>query len=192
MTNNPRRLEAIKRYREQVLDRAAMIAALALVRVDEYELGELADRQDAQLAELLHDFAFRLRKLAELASREQFASVSVAKKKTVVSFPDTDDVASLELLTMSLWEVCGRIIHSDLFDIRRSQLPEKDGELTGGRAAWGFSVGSDFDKEHPNFVFVEFLLKELLAFDTALDRDIRSHELNIGQRPEERAAGRAI
>ena len=75
MSDNPKRLEAIKRYREQALDRAAVIAALALARVEEYELGELADRQDAQLAELLHDFAFRLRKLAELAKREQFASV---------------------------------------------------------------------------------------------------------------------
>ena len=108
MSDNPKRLEAIKRYREQALDRAAVIAALALARVEEYELGELADRQNAQLAELLHDFAFRLRKLAELAKREQFASVSLAQMDTVLCFPDNDDIESLELSTMSslgrLWQ----------------------------------------------------------------------------------------
>ena len=96
---------------------------------------------------------------------------------TVVCFPDNDDIESLELSTMSLWDVCGRIIHSDFFDIRRSQIPSKDGVMTGGRAAWAFSVASDRDKAHPNFVFLEFLLKDFLAFHAALARDLRRSEL---------------
>lgn len=172
MSDNPRRVEAIKRYREQALDRAAVIAALALSRIDEYELEQLVDRQDAQLAELLHDFAFRLRKMMELAKREQFQSFALATRSTVVCFPDNDDLQSLGLTTMSLMDICGRIIHSDFFDIRRHQIPDKNGNLTSGRAAWGFAVASDRDKVHPHFVFVEFFLQEFLAFERELARDL--------------------
>ena len=45
--------------------------------------------------------------------------------------------------------------------------------MTGGRAAWGFAVASDRDKTHPNFVFVEFLLKDFLAFDAELSDLVR-------------------
>ena len=38
--------------------------------------------------------------------------------------------------------------------------------MTGGRAAWAFSVASDRDKAHPDFVFLEFLLKDFFLHST--------------------------
>jgi hypothetical protein len=174
LLNDSHRIEAIRRYREQSLDRAAVIAALALARVDEYELGALADRQDAQLAELVHDFAFRLRKLIELAKREMLSSCELAYRETVPCSPEGGDTHDFKLTMMSLADVCGRVIHSDLFAVRRSQIPTVQGELTDGRAAWGFQVASDRDKGgRSHFIFIEFFLKDFLAFDELLANDLR-------------------
>ena len=174
MANQSHRIEPIRRYREQALDRAAVVAALALARVDEHELGALADRQDAQLAELLHDFTFRLRKLIELVSREKLPSSQLAHRQTVVCSPEGSNSPELEIAMMSLNDVCGRVIHSDKFAVKRAHIPNADGDLTTGQAAWGFQVASDRDKGgRSNFIFIEFFLKDFLTFAEQLDHDLR-------------------
>lgn len=167
----------LERYRNQALDRAAVIAALSLVRIDEYGLGALAERQDAQLEELLHDFAFRARKLIELTKRECLPSHNRAWLESIACSPVGTD-AEEDLAGLSLWDVLNRVVHSDTFRIDRSKVPDVHGDFSLGSAAWGFEVTSERDRAgQRNFVFVEFFLKEFLAFDEALGRDLRRSDL---------------
>jgi hypothetical protein len=173
------RIPSIEHYLERALDKASLIAALATARSDEPSATErLAERQDAQLGEILHEFAFVGRKLIELAEREKLPAAKYALDPTVACAREgsSDD---FPLVTMSLRDIFGRLIHSDRFKVDRAQVPAPDGNLTSGKAAWAFSVASDRDKHGAGtFVFIEFLLGEFLAFEEQLRRDLR-HPLRI-------------
>jgi len=167
------RIARIVRYREQMLDRAAIIAALSSARHDAPELDELTERQDAQLHELVHEFAFGARKLVELVGRAGFPSGAYSAKRTVTctqAGPGDDD---MDLALLSLREVFGRIIHSDVFEIRRAHVPQSDGPPSVKPTAWGFDVASDKDAAGVTlFVFLEFALTEFLTFNRLLGEDI--------------------
>jgi hypothetical protein len=170
------RISRITRYREQALDRAALIAALSSAHHDAAELNEFADRQDSQLQELVHEFAFGARKLVELVGREKLASAQYAERRTVTctrSGPGPDDH---DASTLSLREVLGRIIHSDVFEIQRAHVPQADGMPSPQPTAWGFDVASDKDPAGVSlFVFIEFMLTEFLTFDRLLRDELARH-----------------
>lgn len=170
------RIASIERYREKTLDLAALVAALSTARLDEVgKLGELAERKDAQLHDLIHDLAFNARKLIELVGRENLASVKYSDR-TAIFCGQEDDSAPEDwpIVMMSLRQVCGRIIHSDQFTIERAQIPSQDGNLSPGEASWAFRVSSDRDPPGTTlFVYLEFLLSELIVFDEHLSRDLQ-------------------
>ena len=125
----------------------------------------------------MHDFAFRLRKLIELVSREKLPSKERALSQAVVCSPEGNEADAFDVESMSLNDICGRVIHSDVFEVRRARIPNADGTLNGGKAAWGFAVASDRDRNGSSrFVFIEFLLKEFVAFERDLGRDLRGYE----------------
>jgi hypothetical protein len=167
------RTDRIRSYRERTLDLAALIAALASARADDEKLERLAERQDAQLADLLHDFAFLGRKLIELTEREGLGAASRAKKKSLFCSREGPDEGDDDIAMLSIWDAFGRIIHSDTLVVKRGHVPQPDGNPHPIASAWGFNVTSDRDRPGTHhFVFIEFLLAEYLLFDDALQRDL--------------------
>ena len=59
----------------------------------------------------------------ELVEREQVPSSSYPRMTTVVSSREGAAVDTFDMPMLSLWEVLGRIIHSDLFDVRAAASP---------------------------------------------------------------------
>ncbi len=158
------RIPRIERYREKALDLVALVAALSTARLDEpSNLSELAQRQDAQLQDLLHDLAFNGRKLLELVTREELQSIKYADRTAVFCAEERNDEAAEDwpLRMMSLRQICGRIIHSDHLSIERANVPTPDGSLAKGESAWAFRVSSDKDPPGTTiFVYLEFFLTE--------------------------------
>ncbi len=171
------RIPRIERYREKTLDLVSLVAALSTARVDEpSSLSELAQRQDAQLQDLLHDLAFNGRKLLELVAREDLQSIKATDRTSVFCAEERDADAAEDwpLKMMSLRQICGRIIHSDHLSIERAHVPTPDGNLAKGESAWAFRVSSDRDPEGTTiFVYLEFFLTEWMEFDQQLSRDLR-------------------
>lgn len=170
------RIARIERYREKTLDLAALVAALSTARSDEQSnLSELDQRQDAQLHDLIHDFAFNARKVIELVGREGLDSVKYAERTSVFCGEENDaDPEDWPIKMLSLRQVCGRIIHSDHLSIERAHIPSQDGDLSKGRAAWAFRVASDRDPPGTSiFVYLEFLLSDMMVFDEHLSGDLK-------------------
>jgi hypothetical protein len=169
------RLASVRRYREQALNAAALIAALATARLDgPTRLRDLADRQDDQLADLLHDFAYKARKAIELAIRAGAPIREVAEANSIMGIPQHESKDKAEdddeLGMYSLLFVLGRIIHSDHFTVERGQVPLNVGEtVIHHEAPWGFIVRSDRDAPTAShFIFIEFLMERFLALDDHL------------------------
>ena len=99
------------------------MAALSGARPDDPALEEFKDREDARLTDVLHEFAFGARKLLEVVEREQYPSSSYPRMTTVVSSREGAGVDTFDMPMLSLWEVLGRIIHSDRFDVRAAASP---------------------------------------------------------------------
>lgn len=177
------RIASIERYREKTLDHAALVASLSAARLDEFgKLGELVDRKDAQLVDRIHELAFNGRKLIELVDRERFSSIQYADRTSVFcGQEDKSDPEDWPIAMMSLRQVCGRIIHSDHFEVERTHVPDQEGNLSKGKASWAFRVASD--REPPGttiFVYLEFFLSELMVFDEHLARDLHLFHLRSG------------
>ncbi len=172
------RLASIVRYREKAMDKAALVSALSHARLDEPSaLAEFASRQDAQLIDLLHDWAFVSRKLIEATGREQMRCHAYAKRTTVFCGAENEHDDS-GIVWFSLIDLFGRMIHSDHLSIDRARVPTQDGSHARGESAWAFRVASDRDKPgHVNFVYLEFLLSEFLTFDEQLRHDLRLAEI---------------
>jgi hypothetical protein len=136
-------------------------------------LSFFSERQDEQMIELLHEFAFYGRKLFELVKREGWASARHAHRASSAAHIELadGDVADTE---MSIWDVFGRLIHSDRVTIDRSATPSPDGNETIGESAWAFNVVSDKDRKGSStLVFLEFLLGEFLDFERDVRRDLK-------------------
>ena len=132
-----------------------------------------SERQDEQMVELLHEFAFNGRKLFELVKREGWASAKHAHRPSTAAHVELAD-GELADTKLSAWDVFGRLIHSDRVTIDRSATPAPDGNETIGESAWAFNVVSDKDKNGSStFVFLEFLLGEFLDFDRDVRRDLK-------------------
>ena len=172
------RLPMIEQYRERALDQAGLLAALALAHVDEPSiLPALWERQDRQLHELLHAFAFTARKLIEACKREGFESSRYSGRPTVWC-PRLGSEDQFDFATMSLVEILGRVIHSDELSIERAYRPRQDGSPEPGKSAWAFRVASDRDPPGTaNLVYTEFLVTEFLHFDEQLRADIHRARL---------------
>lgn len=172
------RLPVIVRYRERALDQAAIVSALALARMDEPgELAELTGRQDAQLVDLLHDFAFTGRKLIEATKRDAMGCAEYATRTTLFCGKESEE-ENWDIKMFSLLEVFGRMIHSDHLSIARAHVPTASGAPAPGASAWAFRVSSDRDRAGEwNFVYIEFLITEFLKFDELLRHDIRLAEI---------------
>jgi hypothetical protein len=165
------RIESIKRYRNKALDTAALIAALSTARALQPAYDVLSERQDEQLHDLIHDFAFSARKLVELVNREQLSSAPYTTRTTLFCSKEGDPDDPLGITMFSLRDVFGRIIHSDAFKVERGHVPQPDGNPAPEKTAWGFYVRSDRDAEgQSHFIFIEFLLDEFLTFDRELTR----------------------
>jgi len=167
------RIPTMQHYLERALENASLVAALSSARSDlPSDLTKFAERQNVQLQDTLHDFAFNGRKLIEAAEREHLPSAAFATRKALACSRE-DDTEEYDEELLSLKDIFGRIIHSDRFSIDRSQVPAADGNLSSGESAWAFSVASDWDKKGSAiFVFIEFLLAEFLKFEEKLRRDI--------------------
>jgi hypothetical protein len=159
-------LERITRYREQALDSAGLLAALATSRVEaSSRLAELGARQDPLLHDLLHEFAFRARRYFELT---QFEGIDIRTELEQASIlgtsPDEGHDESDDWY--SLWFVLNRIIHSAALRIDRATTLDGPPDVVYQDRPWGFYVRSDRDapgKEH--FIFVEFLLERFVQID---------------------------
>lgn len=171
----PERLAAVIRYREQTLDDAALIAALATMHVEgDSKLRDLSTRQDDQLRDLLHDFAYKARKMFELAERAEIPLRAELTRKSIPGHVDPEPPDPSPLETYSLDFVLGRIIHSDVFRIERGLVPVVVGETVFSREApWAFTVSSDRDQSGTtHFIFVEFLVQRFLEIDEHLEQSI--------------------
>lgn len=166
--------QSISHYLERCYDKASLIAALSTARTDlPSALSLFTERQDQQLVELLHEFAFYGRKLLELVKREQWESSKYARRLLAAAHRE-DTEGEVTEAEMSLWDIFGRLIHSDKVSIDRSVVPAADGNETVGEAAWAFNVTSDKDKDGSStFVFLEFLLVEFLELEQRIRRDLR-------------------
>ena len=168
------RVRSINHYLERCYDTASLLAALSSARTDHPSaLSLFSERQDEQIIELLHEFAFYGRKLFELVKREGWASAEHAHRPSSAAHVELadGDLADTEL---SVWDIFGRLIHSDRVTIDRSPTPAPDGNETIGESAWAFNVVSDKDKKGSStLVFLEFLLGEFLDFDRAVRRDLK-------------------
>lgn len=166
-------IERVEQMRSSCVDRAAVIAALSLARLDEHGLAGLSARQDDQLRDCLLDFAFRARKLIETVRRAECLCAKTAFDPASISSPATDSIF-YSTKPPSLVDILGRMIHSDHFEIRRAPLPLSMEASTPGTSGWSFTVASDRDKEGAkHVVFVEYLLRDFVAFDTSLGLDLR-------------------
>lgn len=166
-------IEQAERLRSKCLELAATIASLALARLSEHDLGALAVRQDEQLRDAIHDFAFRARKLIEIAKRAKCVGIDSVDLPSIVA-SSVDELSPRPGRPLSLVDVLGRIIHSDAFDVLRDRLPRESGECTAGSSGWAFVVASDRDRGNAgHLVFVEFFLRGYLEFDQALEHDLR-------------------
>lgn len=172
------RTASIERYRQQALNAASLITAIASARVDaRSRLTELSDRQDDQLLDLLHEFAFRARKLIELADRAGIPVLQVAKERSLPATTTDPRRASEEvegLVLDSVWFVINKIIHSDSLKIQRSDV-QLDGDYAdiSHRLPWGFEVSSDLDGPGAShFIFIEFLLEAFLHIDELIRRHL--------------------
>ena len=166
-------IERVEQMRTSCLDRAAVIAALALARLDEHNLAGLSSRQDEQLRDNLIDFAFRARKLIETLRRAECLSAESVHDPAIISSPAADGVF-YPTKPPSFVDILGRMIHSDHFEICRAPLPLSMDTTTPGSSGWSFSVASDRDKNGArHVVFVEYLLRDFVEFDTSLGLDLR-------------------
>ncbi len=168
----------VRRYREQALNAAAIMAALATSRIDDHSaLHALATRQDDLLSDLVHDFAFKARKLIELADQAGLALRELAERSSIAVTPQGDTIHADEVMeTCSLWFILGRIIHSRQFAIERVPVPMYVGEsVVYHKAPWGFVVQSDRDEPgQQHFVFLEFLLENFVDLDEQLQEALGS------------------
>jgi hypothetical protein len=165
----------IRRLREQALNSAALITAISSSRLEaDSPLRKLSVRQDEQLTELLHDFAFRARRLIELAKREGIPVNEAVERNSVAGVPGTDspsEPVESELMRMySVWFILNRVIHSDDFEVERAEVPLDSDQTIRHELPWGFRVRSDRDERGiHHFIFIEFLLNEFLAVDRMIE-----------------------
>lgn len=180
------RIASIRRYREDALNATALMAAIASARFDQRgRLFSLSGRLDEQLEELLHDFAFRARKLIELSEAERFPIKAIAEARIVPGMRH-DELASAQgaeddLPLYSLWYIMNRVIHSENFEVERTEV-----QLDGGHydifheLPWGFWVGSDKDGENiRHFIWLDFFLEQWLAIDEAIELHLRIYERTL-------------
>lgn len=155
------RVRSINHYLERCYDTASLLAALSSARTDHPSaLSLFSERQNEQIVELLHEFAFNGRKLFELGKREGWASAKHAHRPSIAAHVELRD-GDLTDAKLSVWDVFGRLIHSDRVTIDRSATPAPDGNETIGESAWAFNVVSDKDKNDSSvLVFLEYLLGE--------------------------------
>jgi hypothetical protein len=180
----PPTVAALLRYGEQALNAAALVAAISNSTSSSVKgLEALSARQDQQLSDLLHDLAFKGRKYFELAAsllppfvKERFDRGNVAGYREREDDQHGDVAAALDGLdSYSLRFLFGRIIHSENLEVHRSDVPliESRYSIPAG-VAWGFRVRSDFDRAgEGHFVFIEFLLKEVVAADEVIEPLVR-------------------
>ena len=181
------RIDSIRRYREQVLNAAALIAAIAGARFAEHSLlRSLASRHDDQLSDLLHDLAFRTRKLIELSDEQGFDVRAEAERRSIPGqrhSPEAVTRVSEEFPELySLTYVLSRLIHSREFSVEREHV-QIDGEHYDIKheLPWGFSVRSNYDdKDVSHFIWIDFLLDALMAFDQRLAFNLRLYERSQG------------
>jgi len=172
------RMTRIRKYREEAFSTAALIAAIIAARYeDNSPLVALRQRQDDHLHDLLHDFAFKSRKLIELASAQGIPAIDWANAQKIIGFQirSTDSLIQ-KFEHYSLWFVLGRLIHSDNLRIVRSpvQLSSDQIQITH-ELPWALVVRSDYDinaqKQH--FVFIDELLKSFITLVDQLDQNLR-------------------
>lgn len=169
------RVRSISHYLERCYDTASLLAALSSARTDHPSaLSIFSERQDQQITALLHEFAFNGRKLFELVEREGWASAKHVRRPSTAAHKELAN-GNLVDTKLSVWDVFGRLIHSDRVTIDRSATPAPDGNETIGESAWAFNVPSDKDMKDDSstFVFLELLLSEFLDFDRDVRRDLR-------------------
>src|SRR6476469_4575410 len=114
------RVRSINHYLERCYDTASLLAALSSARTDHPStLSLFSERQDEQIVELLHEFAFNGRKLFELVKREGWASAKHVHRPSNAAHMELAD-GDLADTKLSIWDVFGRLIHSDRVTIDRS------------------------------------------------------------------------
>jgi hypothetical protein len=172
---------ALVRLREQALNAAAIVAAMATSTSESVKgFGVLSSRQDEQLTEFLHDFAFKARRYLDAAAKLIPLIAPRLTQRSIAGYPESEDESasessdvldiSVELTTYSLRFLFGRIIHSEDLRIHRSGPPMIQSRYTvPAGMPWGFTVRSDKDEGGPShFVFIEFLLDAFLDVDEVI------------------------
>lgn len=181
------RVSRIRHYREQMLNSAALIAAIASARFEDHSLlRDLASRHDDQLTDLLHDLAFKTRKLVELAEAQGFSvqdswTRNAIPGQRVDALPPTGETEDFPAM-YSLSHVLNRLIHSRDFTVERADV-QIDGEHHEIRheLPWGFSVRSDHDGEGTqHFIWIDFLLDQVIDLDRRLEPFLKLHERSVG------------
>jgi hypothetical protein len=168
----------ITKYRERALDAAALIAALTTSGTESRPLlAALVKRQDDQLHDLLHDFAYNARKVFD---RARTARLSLdADKPTVLAFTRGEG-SGAGITQYSFRWVLGRIVHSEDLTIERSLESEARslGPLieVSAELGWGFVIQSDLDvrRNTRHFIFLEQFLGVFMALDRQLEIQLAS------------------
>jgi hypothetical protein len=172
-------IRSIRTYRKQAFSAAALIAVIIAARNEPTSaLVVFRKRQDDLLHDLLHDFAFKSRKLIELATADAIPAKSWASQGTIMGFrSSTTDSLIEKFKHYSLWFILNRVIHSDSLLIIRApvQINPDHQEITH-RLPWAFQVRSDFDSDDKkqHLVFIDELLKCFITFDKQLREHLKS------------------
>jgi hypothetical protein len=180
------------RHLSAAADAAALLVALVRFKVTDREpLYVLTTRQQYQLVDLLHNFAYNARRAIELADEYEPGVRARAEFVRLVGFEETHvDLGigqdALPLTDKSLWWVLGRIIHSR--ELRVHSKEDVDvgyrGRITMYQTPIVFSVRSDHDRSDvQHYARLERLLEAFLAltesFEVALGNagfDIRLYQ----------------
>ena len=169
------------RHLNAAADAAALLAALTRYRVTDREaMHALTTRQEYQLLDLLHTFAYNARRSIELADeydgglRDRAANFSLPGiGESEIQLGIGED--AVPLTDQSLWWVLGRIIHSR--ELRVHALEDAEvgnrGRVSMYQTPVAFSVRSDHDKPGiVHFAKIERLLEAFLLltgrFENAL------------------------
>ncbi len=160
------------RHINAAADAAATLAALVRFRVTDRELTyTLRFRQQYQLVDLLHTFAYNARRAIEIADDYKAGVQQHAESITLVGFDEThvnlgigDDAQPLT--DKSLWWVLNRIVHSRELLVHEREDAEVGhrGRIKMYQTPVVFSVRSDFDRgDVQHFVRFERLIEAFLA-----------------------------
>lgn len=185
MEDHLRQHLSLWRHFDAAMNAAATIAAISRCTMTDREpLYPLVSRQELQLIDQLHGFAYNARRAIELADDYEKGILNHAKGINLPGFAETHATLRFDeepepLADRSLWWFLGRIVHSRELKIRPATRPQVGSIWAGApnitvyQNAIALAVRSDYDEpDETHLAKIDELLQGFLALRTRLERAI--------------------